>query len=222
MSNPSDHAGPDAKEILHDIYLQRLGGIALLSPGGDDGAACCGVFGVVLLAVVVVAVVHSQRVKSSIPLLADLKHALAARFLVRACGRCREQRMLLIEVSPSGRSIEYQCLHCHKRARADAVSPDAPLAVHLLAEVKRFNPLARVEFTAPAPTMVYERSSREPIPEAIRNEVWRRDGGQCVMCSSRYQLEFDHIIPVSRGGSSSARNLQLLCRSCNQSKSSSI
>lgn len=39
---------------------------------------------------------------------------------------------------------------------------------------------------------------RLPIPESVRNEVWRRDEGKCARCKSVRNLEFDHIIPVSR------------------------
>jgi len=60
------------------------------------------------------------------------------------------------------------------------------------------------------------------IPEHVRSEVYARDLGQCVMCSSREYLEFDHIIPRSKGGASTVNNLQLLCRKCNSEKSDRI
>lgn len=60
------------------------------------------------------------------------------------------------------------------------------------------------------------------IPEHVRAEVWRRDEGKCVRCGSRERLEFDHIIPLSRGGGNTARNLELLCETCNRKKSDSI
>ena len=63
---------------------------------------------------------------------------------------------------------------------------------------------------------------RETIPESVRMLVWRRDGGRCVSCGSNERLEFDHIIPVIRGGSNTARNVQLLCERCNRSKSSKV
>lgn len=56
------------------------------------------------------------------------------------------------------------------------------------------------------------------IPRDVMTEVWDRDGGKCVRCGSQVGLEFDHIIPYSLGGSSSANNVQLLCQSCNRSK----
>jgi len=63
---------------------------------------------------------------------------------------------------------------------------------------------------------------REAIPRLVQREVWQRDGGRCVECSTRERLCFDHIIPFSRGGGNSVRNLQLLCESCNLSKSNRI
>ncbi len=65
-------------------------------------------------------------------------------------------------------------------------------------------------------------SVREPIPEDVRRHVFRRDGGRCVRCGSRELLQFDHIIPVALGGSSTVKNLQVLCTSCNREKSDSI
>jgi hypothetical protein len=63
---------------------------------------------------------------------------------------------------------------------------------------------------------------REAIPERVRHEVWRRDQGRCVDCGSRERLEFDHIIPISRGGSNTARNIELRCEACNRRKSASV
>jgi len=65
-------------------------------------------------------------------------------------------------------------------------------------------------------------SVRQPIPSDVRREVWRRDEGKCVKCGSRIRLEYDHIIPVSKGGGNTARNIELLCESCNRAKSASI
>lgn len=64
--------------------------------------------------------------------------------------------------------------------------------------------------------------ARRSIPERVRHEVWRRDRARCVDCGSRGRLEFDHIIPVSRGGSNTARNLELRCEPCNRGKGARI
>jgi 5-methylcytosine-specific restriction endonuclease McrA len=63
---------------------------------------------------------------------------------------------------------------------------------------------------------------RQPIPDDVKMSVWQRDGGRCVKCGSQENLEFDHIIPVSKGGSNTARNLQLLCEKCNRAKGGNL
>lgn len=60
------------------------------------------------------------------------------------------------------------------------------------------------------------------IPAAVQREVWDRDGGVCINCDSEEDLEYDHVIPFSKGGSNTAANIQLLCRECNMRKSSTI
>ena len=65
-----------------------------------------------------------------------------------------------------------------------------------------------------------ERSRR--ISQDVKDNVWRRDEGKCVECGSNENLEFDHIIPHSKGGANTYRNIQLLCENCNRSKSNKI
>jgi 5-methylcytosine-specific restriction endonuclease McrA len=67
-----------------------------------------------------------------------------------------------------------------------------------------------------------EEARRQQIPEDVRIFVWRRDQGKCARCGSQQNLEYDHIIPVSQGGSSTARNIQLLCERCNREKSDAV
>ncbi|MDG6101786.1 TerD family protein [Dactylosporangium aurantiacum] len=66
-----------------------------------------------------------------------------------------------------------------------------------------------------------QRDSRS-IPAAMKAEVWRLDGGACRECKATEYLEFDHVIPWSRGGATSVGNLQLLCRRCNLAKGARI
>ena len=61
------------------------------------------------------------------------------------------------------------------------------------------------------------------IPSSVKLSVWKRDGGKCAMCGSVTNLHFDHIIPWSRGGSSTdVQNIQLLCAAHNLGKSDMI
>jgi len=63
--------------------------------------------------------------------------------------------------------------------------------------------------------------SRE-ISQEVKDKVWNRDNGACIQCGENTNLEFDHIIPFSKGGANTYRNIQLLCQSCNRSKSDQI
>ncbi len=63
---------------------------------------------------------------------------------------------------------------------------------------------------------------REAIPDDVKHLVWTRDQGSCRNCGATVELQFDHIIPVSMGGSSSPDNLQVLCGPCNRQKGASI
>jgi hypothetical protein len=67
-----------------------------------------------------------------------------------------------------------------------------------------------------------KEGKREFIPQDVMDKVWNRDGGKCARCESQENLEFDHIIPFSKGGATSYRNMQLLCKKCNIEKSNKI
>jgi 5-methylcytosine-specific restriction endonuclease McrA len=60
------------------------------------------------------------------------------------------------------------------------------------------------------------------IPQEVKIAVWQRDQGRCVQCGDNSYLEFDHIIPFSKGGASTVGNVQLLCRRCNLGKGDRI
>jgi len=64
--------------------------------------------------------------------------------------------------------------------------------------------------------------SRSAIPDDLKQLVWLRDGGRCRGCGSTVELQFDHIVPLSIGGASSAENLQLLCGPCNRRKGAGL
>ena len=67
-----------------------------------------------------------------------------------------------------------------------------------------------------------ERRIGRNIPRAVMLRVVRRDNNQCQTCSKVLkddEIEFDHIIPVSKGGSSEEHNVRVACFDCNRSKS---
>ena len=84
---------------------------------------------------------------------------------------------------------------------------------------KKKNPLFENKESIIAPTKPVRKRS---ITQSVKDRVWNRDGGKCVICGTNENLEFDHIIPFSKGGANSYRNIQLLCESCNREKSDKI
>jgi hypothetical protein len=157
----------------------------------------------------------------------EIAQIIELLFMVQPCHRCHELKMQLLDVSPNGRSIKYQCHHCKKKMHAVAGTPESSQIIEVWASLKEVEhsigyTMMPVYFDAPAAPLPYEQTSRTPIPEAVRSEVWRRDGGRCVNCGSNNNLQFDHIIPVTLGGATSVANLQLLCQPCNASKGKKI
>lgn len=71
-------------------------------------------------------------------------------------------------------------------------------------------------------TKVPEEGGARSIPRDVRQRVWQKYSGRCADCTATDYLEFDHIIPHSKGGSNSDANIQLLCRRCNLKKSNHI
>src|ERR1700678_3370420 len=51
-----------------------------------------------------------------------------------------------------------------------------------------------------------------------RRAVFPRDSGPCQYCGSRSNLTVDHVIPRSKGGSSSWENIVASCAPCNRRK----
>jgi HNH endonuclease len=80
-------------------------------------------------------------------------------------------------------------------------------------------PPACVSPTTPEP--VGERN-RRAISQDVKIAVSARDGGRCRQCGSTHNLHFDHVIPLSRGGSNSVANIQLLCGVCNRAKGAQL
>jgi hypothetical protein len=101
--------------------------------------------------------------------------------------------------------IKHAALHVALKAKRDLK--------RMQEEVEAFTNIDRL----PSPG-----ASREHIPRSVRLFVWQRDRGHCVQCGSNVRLEFDHIIPVVKGGSGTERNLRLLCEKCNRAKGKNI
>ena len=65
------------------------------------------------------------------------------------------------------------------------------------------------------------RNISRTIPRVTQFRVLKRENQICSKCGSSVidkDIEFDHIIPWSKGGSSDEHNVMLLCRNCNRKK----
>lgn len=51
-----------------------------------------------------------------------------------------------------------------------------------------------------------------------RQNIFKRDGYRCQYCGATDNLTLDHVIPKSRGGSSTWDNLVTACKTCNSKK----
>ncbi len=183
---------------------------------------------------VLVSRVRKRRLRSRVRRTAEEVGLLVTRhFLTQPCARCHEFEMTLLSVSPNARSAHYACTNCGRKMHAAASSEEAFLAGPKYDEfqslIATFNGRysgnqieVTIVFCTPEAPLPFEQTRREPINEAVRTEVWRRDGGRCVQCGSNQNLQFDHIIPVARGGATAVANLQLLCKSCNLGKGAKI
>ncbi len=66
----------------------------------------------------------------------------------------------------------------------------------------------------------YQRSL---MTDSLRYDILKRDGFRCVLCGATpeedgIKLHVDHIIPVSKGGKTTKKNLRTLCDRCNLGK----
>ncbi len=69
------------------------------------------------------------------------------------------------------------------------------------------------------------KKQRSSLPPALRYKIIKRDRQTCTSCGARapdVELEVDHIIPVSKGGTDEEDNLTTKCIPCNRGKSDKV
>ncbi|NHZ86506.1 MAG: hypothetical protein GWP19_11610 [Planctomycetia bacterium] len=162
-------------------------------------------------------------------------------FTLTRCGRCNDINFHILEFNSTGTGVNVECLSCHKKTWFKNKIDDNSFYFQWEKEFQLIKDKAdnigfkRNTFgydnrilealSAPLITKIYNKKSlneRHSIPKLVKQEVWQRDNGKCVKCKSKENLEYDHVIPVSKGGANTVRNIQLLCESCNRSKQAKI
>jgi hypothetical protein len=141
---------------------------------------------------------------------------------------------VLIPIAPLRYKVQFTAgaeLH-DKIVRAQALLrrqiPDGDLAAVVERAVSTLlHELERARFAAtPSPRKSAAEADPTPrsrhIPDPIRREVWKRDGGQCTFrdrhgrrCPARERLHFHHEDPFGRGGDHGVPNVRLLCAAHN-------
>lgn len=98
--------------------------------------------------------------------------------------------------------------------------------IFLEASCKVFGHICPAFFVSEPLTETKERRKHSRlIPRDVMLKVIRRDGQICQKCNEPVldnEVEFDHLIPFSRGGKSTAENLRLVHKNCNRRKSNSL
>jgi len=89
-----------------------------------------------------------------------------------------------------------------------------------------FGHICPVVFVAESATETSEPRRRgRYIPFKVKMRVVRRDNYTCQVCGKHLldnEVEFDHIIPISKGGSSEEHNICLTCFKCNRDKNDRV
>jgi len=152
--------------------------------------------------VAVVQPVATSRPKSTVAPLAAERFALHLSMGQSLRDKLRRAQELLGHQIPSGD------LAAVLERALDALIPQL--------EKKKFAATTR-------PTNPRQTTSPRTIPANVKRAVRDRDKGQCTFvsesgrrCEARSPIEYDHIVPVARGGRSTVDNLRLRCRAHNQ------
>ena len=73
------------------------------------------------------------------------------------------------------------------------------------------------------PTVESPTTQTRIIPSWVKQQVYKRDRGRCVICGAVDQLHFDHDLPFSKGGTGlTPANVRILCARHNLKKAARI
>ena len=72
------------------------------------------------------------------------------------------------------------------------------------------------------------KTKRKNLNNSLRYDIMKRDNFRCVYCgkspatNSNVELQIDHTIPISKGGTNNIDNLKTICKECNVGKNNKL
>ncbi len=160
----------------------------------------------------------------------NVKAEMQELFLIPKCTKCDDTIFDFERFNSQYTSIEIKCNTCGKgiwisdnnKSNDNLVVLDENFTQLKDLYINSYGALVHNQIQLESNCTNVKRDIRESIPKSVKQDVWQRDGGKCVDCGSKEKLEYDHIIPISKGGANTVRNIQLLCENCNRTKSAKI
>lgn len=130
-----------------------------------------------------------------------------------------DQRELLDDVRRADFEQELKCFNPNDH-------PDQIPQIVSDMECNIFGHICPAVFVGEAITETQEERRRgRYIPFRTKMRVVRRDNYTCQHCGKHLkddEVEFDHIIPHTKGGSAAEHNIRLTCFDCNRDKSDDV
>lgn len=99
--------------------------------------------------------------------------------------------------------IKSQCKKCHSKTTVLTRDKDKARAAGRINEANRRARMAK---------------ARGHLSSSDMRLIRDRFGRECLKCGATKNLQWDHVIPLAKGGAHCVSNLQCLCRKCNEQK----
>lgn len=121
------------------------------------------------------------------------------------CGRCRDflSRDAFYESRRNTLGITSDCKSCHCAVNVSSRDKANSRRIGRLSEANRRARLA---------------GSPGRLTASMLGKLALILGRACLNCASAVEMQWDHIVPLARGGANRPGNLQPLCRKCNERK----